>query len=147
MGAILLITVLSINKWFFPYTMDDLERQIACVGDIIEQNTALERDLLGDMGWIFRDQLDGERRNMGEIQEWAIAEPNRWDLLAWIRFRWREMKEVKRCYCSVLDLRKNVLVCTRLLTTLEERQLTIYGDIAFQMEVNQRRHDLLQYPA
>ncbi|KAJ8079465.1 hypothetical protein PM082_013803 [Marasmius tenuissimus] len=59
MGAILLVTVVSVKKWFFPYTVDDLERQIACVGDIIEQNMTLERDLLGDMGWIFRDQLDG----------------------------------------------------------------------------------------
>ncbi|KAL0061012.1 hypothetical protein AAF712_012185 [Marasmius tenuissimus] len=59
MGAILLVTVVGAKKWFFPYTMDDLERQIACVGNIIEQNMTLEEDLLGDMGWIFRDRLDG----------------------------------------------------------------------------------------
>ncbi|KAK1227742.1 hypothetical protein PQX77_009242 [Marasmius sp. AFHP31] len=69
MGAILLVTVVSVKKWFYPYTMDDLERQITCVGSVIEQNMSLERDLLGDMGWTFRDQLDGERRNMGEIQD------------------------------------------------------------------------------
>ncbi|KAJ8079466.1 hypothetical protein PM082_013804 [Marasmius tenuissimus] len=123
MGAILLVTAVSVKKWFFPYTMDDLGRQIACVRDIIEQNTTLEEDLLGDMGWIFRDQLDGERRKMGKIQEWVTVEPKRWRLFAWVGFRWREMKEVQRCHDSVLNLKKDIL-----------------------MEVNRRRHDLLQYP-
>ncbi|KAK1228038.1 hypothetical protein PQX77_008937 [Marasmius sp. AFHP31] len=112
MGAILLVTVVSVEKWFYPYTMDDLKCQIVCVGDIIEQNMTLERDLLGDMGWIFRDQLDGERRKMGEIREWATAKPNRWNLLAWVGLHWQEMREVKRYYCSVLNLKRDVLGST-----------------------------------
>ncbi|KAK1227740.1 hypothetical protein PQX77_009240 [Marasmius sp. AFHP31] len=124
MGAILLVTVVSVKRWFYPYTMDDLKPQIACVGDIIGQNTTLERDLLGDMGWIFQERLDGERRKMGRIQERATVEPKRWRVLAWVGFRWREMREVQRCYDSVMNLKKEVM-----------------------MEVNQRRDDLLQYPA
>ncbi|KAJ8079477.1 hypothetical protein PM082_013815 [Marasmius tenuissimus] len=110
MGAILLVTVVSVKKWFFPYTMDDLESQITCVGGVIKRNMTLEMDLLGDMGWVFRDQLDGKRRRMCEIQEWATTEPKRWRLLAWVVFCWREMKEVQRCYDSVMSLKRDVMV-------------------------------------
>ncbi|KAJ8079464.1 hypothetical protein PM082_013802 [Marasmius tenuissimus] len=124
MGAILFVTVAVVQKWYYPYMMNDLERQIACVEDFIEQNTTLERGLLGDMEWSFRDRLVGEHRRMSEIQEWATVEPKRWRLLAWVGFRRRQMREVKRCYCSVIDLKRDVM-----------------------MEVNQSRHDLLEYPA
>ncbi|KAJ8088345.1 hypothetical protein PM082_022418 [Marasmius tenuissimus] len=65
MGAILLITVVGAKKWWYPYTIDDLERQINCVEDVIEQNTVLGRDLLGDLGWRFREQLAGWVDDLG----------------------------------------------------------------------------------
>ncbi|KAK1227745.1 hypothetical protein PQX77_009245 [Marasmius sp. AFHP31] len=110
MGAILLITVVGAKKWLYPYTIDDLERQINCVEDVIERNTTFERDLLGDLGWRFRERLAGEHQRMIEIREWAIVEPQRWNLFGWVKFRWQEMREVKRCYCSVMDLKKDVVV-------------------------------------
>ncbi|KAK1235390.1 hypothetical protein PQX77_001391 [Marasmius sp. AFHP31] len=109
-GAILLVTAAGAKKWFYPYTMGDLERQMNYVEGIIERNTTLERDLLGNSGWKFRERLDGEHQKMCKIQERATTEPNRWNLLAWFRLHWREMREVKKCYCSVLDLKKDVLV-------------------------------------
>ncbi|KAK1235785.1 hypothetical protein PQX77_000974 [Marasmius sp. AFHP31] len=128
-GAILLVTIVGIKKWFYPYTLeDDLKRQIFYIGEVIEENTTLGRDLLGDLGWRFRERLAGEHLKMIEIQEWVTAEPKRWNLIGWIRFRWREMGEVKRCYYSVMDLKKDIMVRPSTLAILEYQQLTVNDD-------------------
>ncbi|KAJ8088326.1 hypothetical protein PM082_022398 [Marasmius tenuissimus] len=82
MGAILLVTVVGIKSWFYTYTMEDLDRQINYVEDVIEQNLSLERDLLGNSGWKFRERLDGyidEQRAFGAPQSPQISTSTVWD--------------------------------------------------------------------
>ncbi|KAJ8088368.1 hypothetical protein PM082_022441 [Marasmius tenuissimus] len=110
MGIVLLIIAAGTTKWLYPYTVDDLKRQISCVDEVIERNTALGRDLLGDIGWKFRERLAGEHRRMNEIKEWTAVEPERSNLFGWVGFRWREMRELKKSYCSVTGLKKDVMV-------------------------------------
>ncbi|KAL0067801.1 hypothetical protein AAF712_005241 [Marasmius tenuissimus] len=110
MGIVLLITAAGTTKWLYPYTVDDLKRQISCIDEVIERNTALGRDLLGDLGWKFRERLAGEHRRMNEIKEWTTVEPERSNLFGWVGFRWRKMRELKKSYCSVTGLKKDVMV-------------------------------------
>ncbi|KAJ8088369.1 hypothetical protein PM082_022442 [Marasmius tenuissimus] len=53
-----------------------------------------------------------KRRRMIKIREWVTAEPKRRNLFGWIGFGWREMGEVRECYCSVMDLKQDVMVRT-----------------------------------
>ncbi|KAJ8088309.1 hypothetical protein PM082_022381 [Marasmius tenuissimus] len=109
-GVILLITVVGAKNWFYPYTLDDLKEQIELVHKTIKENTALGRDLLGDLELEFRERLAMEDQERREIEERSIVKLNRWNLVAWIVLRWQVMRDVEKCYSSLVELRREVMV-------------------------------------
>ncbi|KAK1230017.1 hypothetical protein PQX77_006900 [Marasmius sp. AFHP31] len=122
MGVILVVTVAGMGKWFYSHTLDDLKNQIDFIHKTIKENTALGRDLLRDLELGFRERLAGEYREMKRIEESLMTEPNRWKLIAWIALRWQGMRDVERCYGSLIELKREITA-----------------------EVNQRKNDVLQF--
>ncbi|KAK1230127.1 hypothetical protein PQX77_006793 [Marasmius sp. AFHP31] len=120
-GAILFLTVAGARKWFYPYTIDDLKGQIELVQKIIKENAAVGRNLLGELEWKFQEDLARHYQGMRGIEERFVVEPRRRNLLAWIAFRWRDMRDVKRCYDSLIELQGELVT-----------------------EVNRRKNDVLQ---
>ncbi|KAJ8081686.1 hypothetical protein PM082_007532 [Marasmius tenuissimus] len=108
------------KRWFYPFTMSDLEREIGLIWKLIEENTTLHLDLLGRSGWEFRERLTWEYRTMLEIRDRSTVEPNRWNLRAWFVLQWREMEDVKSCYLSLMSLKKDIM------TALESRKRHLF---------------------
>ncbi|KAJ8081685.1 hypothetical protein PM082_007531 [Marasmius tenuissimus] len=113
--VILVVTSMGAIQWCYPFTIDDLERRIELIQKRIEENSTLDLDLLGYSGWEFKQILIRERRRVLEIKDRLTAEPDRCHLRAWLIFRWREMRDVKSCYLSLMSLEREI-------TTVIERQ-------------------------
>ncbi|KAL0566969.1 hypothetical protein V5O48_015026 [Marasmius crinis-equi] len=56
--VVLVMSGAAALKWFYPYTINDLKREIKSINKVIEENTTLEWDFLGDSEWEFRERLD-----------------------------------------------------------------------------------------
>ncbi|KAL0569632.1 hypothetical protein V5O48_012330 [Marasmius crinis-equi] len=110
--AVVVVAVTGVGavKWFYPYAIDDLESEIKSIDKVIEENTALECDFLGDCEWDFRERLDAENRRTLEIKNMSIVEPDRLNVPAWLAFRWREMRNVKARFLALKELKRDVMV-------------------------------------
>ncbi|KAK1233599.1 hypothetical protein PQX77_003240 [Marasmius sp. AFHP31] len=97
------------KRWFYPFTMDDLAREIELVWRLIEENSTRDWDPLESLGWVFRQRLRQITDTKEEIKNRSIVEPDRWHLRAWFVLQWREMKDVKSCYLSLMTLKKDVM--------------------------------------
>ncbi|KAL0062088.1 hypothetical protein AAF712_011015 [Marasmius tenuissimus] len=107
--------------WFYPFTMDKLEREIGLIWELIEENTTRRWDLLGPSGWELRKRLYQECDKMVEIESRSTAEPDRWNLRAWFVLQWREMKDVKKCYLSLMAIKKKIT------TVIESRKRHLFA--------------------
>ncbi|KAK1227574.1 hypothetical protein PQX77_009424 [Marasmius sp. AFHP31] len=98
-------------RWFYPFTIKDLEREIGLVGKLIEEYSTLRLDLLGRSGWEFKQRLTSVYDKMREIEDRSTVEPNRWNLRAWFALRWQEMNDVNESYLTLMTLKKEITVC------------------------------------
>ncbi|KAF9260192.1 hypothetical protein L218DRAFT_617613 [Marasmius fiardii PR-910] len=109
--TILLAAGGGVIKWLYPNTIEDVEAQIKAVNELIECNMALERNILGDSAWLFRERLARENGVAARIRNRMNAEPDRKEIFAWVVFHWRHMGDVKANYLSVMELKENLTVC------------------------------------
>ncbi|KAK1231553.1 hypothetical protein PQX77_005345, partial [Marasmius sp. AFHP31] len=107
-GVMLVAMGVGAKRWFYPFALEDVQREIRATFKLLRDNTTLEFDLLGDSAGQFRRRLDKEQERMLEIEERSMVEPNRWNILGWFTFRWQEMRDVKRCYLSLMVLKKEI---------------------------------------
>jgi len=47
-GLVLVAIAVGAKRWFYPFTIDDLEHEIRMAFKVLQDNTTLELDLLGD---------------------------------------------------------------------------------------------------
>ena len=57
-GVLLVVTSIALKRWLYPFVIEDLEREMRSIFKILQDNTTLEFDLLGDCAWRFRARLD-----------------------------------------------------------------------------------------
>ncbi|KAG7089163.1 hypothetical protein E1B28_010868 [Marasmius oreades] len=115
-GAILFATGAGAIKWLYPNSIEDVEREIKCVDELIEENMGLERNILGDSGWGFRERLIQQDEEARRTRNKKNAEPDRKEIVEWIIFRWRQMEDVKANYLSLMNLKEE------LMTAIDERK-------------------------
>ena len=56
-AILLVIASIAVIRWFYPFAIEDLEHEIQSIFKILQDNTTLEFDLLGDCAWGFRARL------------------------------------------------------------------------------------------
>ncbi|KAJ8088402.1 hypothetical protein PM082_022475 [Marasmius tenuissimus] len=56
-GIVLVILGVGVKCWLYPFKVEDLEREIQLVFKVLQDNTTLELDLLGDSLQRFRGRL------------------------------------------------------------------------------------------
>ncbi|KAL0564485.1 hypothetical protein V5O48_017561, partial [Marasmius crinis-equi] len=102
------VVLIKVIKWLYPYTLGDLQSQIKAIERIIEKNTTLERNLLGELGWDFKKRLSKLYQKMLQIRNGLIVEPDRRNCVAWVVFHWREKTQVKACYLALMELKRDI---------------------------------------
>ncbi|KAK1234466.1 hypothetical protein PQX77_002320 [Marasmius sp. AFHP31] len=58
LGMLVVFTAVAAKKWFFPYTVEDLEGLVKSIDELIKENMSLEWDLLGVSAKRFRCRLE-----------------------------------------------------------------------------------------
>ncbi|KAG7089140.1 hypothetical protein E1B28_010848 [Marasmius oreades] len=119
-GAILFATGIGAVKWLYPNTIEDVEREIKSAGELIQENMAIGQNILGDSVWRFRDRLIQQNEEARRIRNKMNAEPDRKDFVEWIVFRWRQMRDVKANYLSLMNLKGE------LMTAIDERKRDLH---------------------
>ncbi|KAK1215207.1 hypothetical protein PQX77_022195 [Marasmius sp. AFHP31] len=108
MSVVLLVGMgVGVKRWFYPFTMNDLAREIEQIWELIEENTTRHWDLLGPSGWGFRERLYQECDMKTKIENRSAAVPD-WNVVAWSILQWREMRDVKECYLSLMAIKKDI---------------------------------------
>ncbi|KAK1233932.1 hypothetical protein PQX77_002883 [Marasmius sp. AFHP31] len=120
-GVVLVTLCVGVKRWFYPFKVEDLESEIQVVFKVLRDNTTLEFDLLGDSAQGFRGRLAVEYRKLVEIKDRSIVEPDRRNFPGWFVFRWRELRDVKRTYLSLMVLKMEVMA------EIEERRRHLQG--------------------
>ncbi|ESK82773.1 hypothetical protein Moror_5636 [Moniliophthora roreri MCA 2997] len=98
-----------IFKWRFPcQSTDELDAFASKLEDLIENNSSLERDVLGDSSEVFRTSLEELNKQANKIRNFASSEPARSNPLAWVKFQWALLNDVDSCYISLKRLKGEV---------------------------------------
>ncbi|KAL0064417.1 hypothetical protein AAF712_008581, partial [Marasmius tenuissimus] len=112
MGFVVLVVLVGMGwaakRWLYPFAINDLEREIGVIWELIEENTRRHWDLLGGSGWEFKRRLYEKCGEMADIKNRSTVEPDRWNLRAWVVLQWREMNDVKKCYLTLMTLKKEI---------------------------------------
>ncbi|KAK1231552.1 hypothetical protein PQX77_005344 [Marasmius sp. AFHP31] len=96
------------KRWLYPFTIEDADCEIRSIFGLLQEYTSLKLDLLGDSAGRFRRRLDKEYSTIHEIKHRSMVEPDRRNFIAWLVFRWQEIRDVKRCYLSLMILKKDI---------------------------------------
>ncbi|KAF9260247.1 hypothetical protein L218DRAFT_947027 [Marasmius fiardii PR-910] len=107
-GVFLLAMGIGGIKWLYPNTIEDIEREVQCIDEMIRENMALDHNILGDSAWRFRRKLIEQNNVLYNIKNRLNAEPDRMEVGVWIVFRWRHMRDVKANYLSLMKVKEDL---------------------------------------
>ncbi|KAF9260191.1 hypothetical protein L218DRAFT_1002969 [Marasmius fiardii PR-910] len=108
--GLLIAGVVAAKKWFYPYTVEDLETQVRSIDVLIKENMSLDWDMLGESAPRFRGMLERRNDQVRRIRMNMYAEPDKTKIVSWIRFHWSQLCKIKACYLSLQKLQWNVAV-------------------------------------
>ncbi|KAF9260193.1 hypothetical protein L218DRAFT_1002971 [Marasmius fiardii PR-910] len=116
LGSLVVAGVVAAKRWFYPYTIEDLEGQVRSINALIQENMSLDWNMLGESAPRFRGMLKRRNDQVRRIRTNTYAEPDKTRIVAWIHFQWTHLHEIKACYLNLQELQWCV--------TLEIEELT-----------------------
>ncbi|KAF9260195.1 hypothetical protein L218DRAFT_1002973 [Marasmius fiardii PR-910] len=110
LAGLLVAGAVAAKRWFYPYTIEDLEGQVRSIDALMKENMRLDRNMLGNSAPRFRGMLERHNDEVRRIRTSMYAEPDKTRIIAWIRFQWSQLREVKACYLNLQELQWCVMV-------------------------------------
>ncbi|KAK7032134.1 hypothetical protein VNI00_013308 [Paramarasmius palmivorus] len=99
----------SAVQWRFPcQTTEEIDARILKVESLIDSNSYLDNDVLGETFDGFKAWLEGLYDDAHELRIRACREPSRADPLAWCIFRWEFLYDLDACYKGLKELEGRV---------------------------------------
>ncbi|KAK1218638.1 hypothetical protein PQX77_018679 [Marasmius sp. AFHP31] len=123
-GVLVVLAAVAAKKWFFPYTIEDLEGLVKSIDDSIKDNMTLGQNLLRGSAKTFRCRLQRCNEEVRQVRIRSIAEPDRAKILAWVIFQWRQMKRVNACHALLSQLKYELML------EIDERERTIRARVS-----------------
>ncbi|KAF9260224.1 hypothetical protein L218DRAFT_1054881 [Marasmius fiardii PR-910] len=120
LGGLVVAGVVAAKKWFYPYRIEDLEGQVRSIEALIKENSSLNWNMLGDSARRFRDKLERLDDQVRRIRTNMYTEPDKAKIVAWIRFQWSQLSEIKACYLTLQKLQWNLTI------EIEERTRSLH---------------------
>ncbi|KAF9260024.1 hypothetical protein L218DRAFT_1003116 [Marasmius fiardii PR-910] len=123
LGGFIVAAVVASKRWFYPYTVEDLEGRVGAIDRLIRDNTNYKLNILGDSANGLRKLLERHHKEVQVIRTKANAEPDRTKVITWIAFQLSQMREIKARYLSLQELELNVTVeVERVYAQLRDRE-------------------------
>ncbi|KAK7032137.1 hypothetical protein VNI00_013311 [Paramarasmius palmivorus] len=95
----------SIVQWRFPcQTTEEIDVRIQKVESLIDSNSYLDNDILGETSNGFKAWLEELCDEAHKLRIRACREPSRANLLAWGMYRWKFLRDLDACYKGLKDL-------------------------------------------
>ncbi|KAG7089164.1 hypothetical protein E1B28_010869 [Marasmius oreades] len=121
LGGLALAATVAAKKWFYPYTIEDLDGRVRYIDTLIKNNMSLRWNILGKAGPGFRRILEKRNDEVRLIKTNMNTEPDRTKIVAWMTFKWSQLHEIKACYLRLRELELDVTV------EIEERMRSLRG--------------------
>ncbi|KAG7089170.1 hypothetical protein E1B28_010874 [Marasmius oreades] len=110
LGGLVLAAVIATKKWFYPYTIGDLESQVKSIDMLITDNMSLKWNLLGDSAPSFRRKLERVNDEVRLVKTNMYAEPDKAKIVVWMGYQWSQLRDIKACYMRLRELQLDVTV-------------------------------------
>ncbi|KAF9260248.1 hypothetical protein L218DRAFT_1003021 [Marasmius fiardii PR-910] len=108
LGGLVLAAAVAAKKWFYPYTIIDLETRVKDIDTLIKNNTSLEWSILENSAPGFRRTLGRLHNEVQLIKTKTNAEPDRTKVVSWVGFQLSQLQETKTCYLKLRALQLEV---------------------------------------
>ncbi|KAG7089139.1 hypothetical protein E1B28_010847 [Marasmius oreades] len=125
LGGLVLAAVVVARKWFYPYTVEDLESRVMSIDTLLKKNMDLQWNILGNSGPGFWRELEERNDEVRLIKTNMNAEPDRTKIVAWLAFKWSQLHGIKVCYLRLQELQELQLNVT---VKIEERMQNLRPD-------------------